>query len=61
MLFHLFRHVKPSANFKHSQGGEILLGSGFFYFFFIKSYCSSDAVSVGTLMHLGLTEVGEYQ
>lgn len=60
MLFHLFRPDKPSANFKDSQAGEILLASGFSFFFF-KSYSSSEAVSVGMLMQLGLAEVGEHQ
>lgn len=32
MLFHLFRPASPSASFKDSQAGEILLASGFFLF-----------------------------
>lgn len=31
MMFRLFRPVNPSANFKDSQAGEILLASGLFF------------------------------
>ena len=50
MLFHLFRPVSPSANFKDSQAGEILLASGFF-FILLQLRCgicrNADAIRTG--------------